>query len=356
MRAVRGSPRLGKAGQSILESVIYRSLGASSSQLIVGPAFGADNSILRLGRGRVLVATSDPLSYIPSLGPEASAWLSVHLLASDLTTSGFSPQFGLFDFNLPPTLSDANFAKYWRSFHRECKRLGLSIIGGHTGRYPGIDYTIVGGGVVMATGPEGRYLTSGMARAGDDIILTKGAAIETTAILTRAFPKRAKRALGNNLFEKAWNYLYKVSTVADALTASSVGVRQHGVTAMHDATEGGVIAGLIELSAASKLGLVVDLEQIQVSEETEHLCKLFKIDPLVSLSEGTLIIASRPTKTHQVLAKLSSRGIPSCVVGKLTSEFRGCKANTSKGTRRLSYPGVDPYWKAYSKATKRGWS
>ena len=60
MRAMRGSPRLGKAGQGILESVIYRSLGASSSQLIVGPAFGADNSILRLSRGRVLVVRQHP--------------------------------------------------------------------------------------------------------------------------------------------------------------------------------------------------------------------------------------------------------------------------------------------------------
>src|SRR5260370_32962724 len=199
MRAVRGSPRLGKAGQKILESVIYMSLGASSAQLIVGPAFGADNSILRLSRGRVLVATSDPLSYIPSLGPEASAWLSVHLLASDLTTSGFSPQFGLFDFNLPPTLSDVNFAKYWRSFHKECKQLGLSIIGGHTGRYPGIDYTIVGGGVVMATGPEDRYLTSSMARNRDGVLLTKGAAISTTAVLARAFPRRVKKGLGRRV-------------------------------------------------------------------------------------------------------------------------------------------------------------
>src|SRR3989449_8684398 len=196
---MRGSPRLGKAGQSILESVIYRSLGASSSRLVVGPAFGLDNSIVRLSRGRVLVATSDPLSYIPSVGPKASAWLSVHLLASDLTTSGFSPQFGLFDFNLPPTLSDANFSKYWRSFHRECKKLGLSIIGGHTGRYPGTDYTIVGGGVVMAIGPEDHYLTSSMARNGGDVVLTKGAAIEATAILTRAFPKRARRTLGGTL-------------------------------------------------------------------------------------------------------------------------------------------------------------
>ena len=350
------SLRLGKAGRNILESVIYRSLGASRSQIIIGPSFGVDNSIVRLSGGRVLAATTDPLSYIPSLGPKASAWLSVHLLASDLTTSGFSPQFGLFDFNLPPTLRDASFAKYWRSFHQECKRLGLSIIGGHTGRYPGIDYTIVGGGAVLAIGPEDHYLTSSMARNGDDVVLTKGAAIETTAVLTRAFPHRVRKTLGSRLFDRAWNYLYKVSTVADALTASSIGVRQRGVTAMHDATEGGVIAGLIELTTASRLGLMVDLEQIHVSEETERLCELFRIDPLVSLSEGSLIITSRPTKTNEIRAKLSSRGISSTIVGSLTSKFRGCKATTSKGTRVLGYPHVDPYWKAYSKAIKRGWS
>jgi len=125
---------------------------------------------------------------------------------------------------------------------------------------------------------------------------------------------------------------------------------------MHDATEGGVIAGLIELTTASKLGIIVDLEQIQVSEETQHLCKLFRIDPLVSLSEGSLIIASRPTKTEKILAKLSSRSIPSAVVGKLTSKFRGCKATTGEGLFNLNYPNVDPYWKAYSKAINRGWS
>jgi hydrogenase maturation factor len=353
---MREAPRLGKAGQSVLESVVYRSLGASSSRLAVGPAFGLDNSIVRLGHGRVLVATSDPLSYIPSLGPEASAWLSVHLLASDLTTSGFSPQFGLFDFNLPPTLSDPSFAKYWRSFHQECKKLGLSIIGGHTGRYPGIDYTIVGGGVVMAIGPKDHYLTSSMAHNGDDVVLTKGAAIETTAVLTRTFPHRVRKTLGSTLFDKAWNYLYKVTTVEDALAASSIGVRHRGVTAMHDATEGGVTAGLIELTTASSLGLNVDLEQIHVSAETQQLCGLFRIDPLVSLSEGSLVIASRPTKTEEVRAKLSSRGISSTIVGSLTSRFRGCRATTSKGTRSLGYPDVDPYWKAYSKAIKQGWT
>jgi len=324
--------------------------------VLVGPAFGVDNAVVQLGNRRVLVATTDPLSYIPALGPRDSAWLSVHLLASDLATSGFSPQYGLFDLNLPPTLSDSNFSKYWLSFHKECERLGLSIIGGHTGRYQGVDFTIVGGGFFMATGPEDRYLTSSMARNGDDVMLTKGAAIETTAVLTHTFPRMVKKALGTRLFDKAWNYLYKVSTVEDALTAASVGVRRHGVTAMHDATEGGVIAGIIELTMASNLGLVLDLEEIEVSEETRGLCELFKIDPMVSLSEGSLIIASRPSKTDKVLAKLSSRGIPASIVGKLTSRFRGCRAVTRKGVHNLRYPTADPYWKAYAKARQKHWS
>jgi hydrogenase maturation factor len=102
--------------------------------------------------------------------------------------------------------------------------------------------------------------------------------------------------------------------------------------------------------------MIVNLESIPVSEESRALCDHFRIDPLVSLSEGSLIIASRPVKTDKILSKLSSAGIPSYVVGKLTSKFRGCKAATGRGMRSLSYPDVDPYWKAYSRGIERGWS
>jgi len=353
---VKGTSRLGKPSQQFLHDVVFRSLGAARSRVIVGPSFGVDNSIVRLDHNKVLVATTDPLSYVPSLGPDASAWLSVHLLASDITTSGFAPGYGLFDFNLPPTLGDAQFAKYWRAFDREWKKLGLSIIGGHTGRYPGLDYTIIGGGFVMAVGPSDRYLTSTMAKNGDDMVLTKGAAIETTAVLARSFPKKVRKRLGERLFDKAQSYLKKVTTVEDAMNAVMVGVRNRGVTAMHDATEGGVIAGIIELATASKLGAVVNVEDIKISEETREICKLFRIDPLVSLSEGSLIISSHPSKTGQIISKLSSKGIPSNVIGKLSSKFRGCRAVSRKGSRPISYPTEDPYWRAYSSAIKKKWA
>jgi hydrogenase maturation factor len=337
-----------------MRDVIYQKLGATRRDVIVGPRHGVDNAVVRIGKGKVMIVTADPLSYIPALGAQYSAWLSVNLIASDLATSALPPQYGIFDFNLPPNMPESAFTNYWKHFHDECRRLGIAIIGGHTGRYQGCDYTVIGGGVMYAMGPEDRYLTSGMGQVGDELILTKGAAIETTAVLARSFPKTVKRALGSKLFEKARTYLGKVSTVKDSLTATSVGVHQRGITAMHDATEGGVLAAAIELATASGLGAMLDLPSIPISEETYAICKLFHIDPLFSLSEGSLLISCKRSKSEQVISRLKSANIDSTVIGHLTKSSRIC-GFTEKGVSKLSYPKYDPYWKAYWTASKKHW-
>ncbi len=346
---------LGKFSRAYLGRVIYPRLGAARREIIVGPKFGVDNAVINAGPGKVLLVTTDPLSFIPALRSRESAWLSVHLLASDLTTSGYAPQYGIFDFNLPPEMSNQKFTEYWESFHSECKRLGVAVIGGHTGKYEGCGYSIIGGGVMYSFADARRYLTSAMARGGDDVILTKGVAVETTAILTRAFPRTIRKVLGTRLFDKAWRYLHKVSTVKDALTVASVGVHGDGVTAMHDATEGGVKAAVLELAAASGLGAELDVTGISISEESFEICKFFRIDPLTSLSEGTLIIASRPHKTSKVLSELRSHGIPSQIIGRLTSKSEVVFAKTKAGRIRMKYPTHDPYWRAYSKGIAKRW-
>jgi len=346
---------LGKASPTFFERVIAPRLGLKRPEVLVGPKFGVDNAVVSLGNGRVFVSTTDPLSFIPELGPETSAWLSVHLLASDLTTSGLPPEYGIFDFNLPVGMEPRLFADYWKAFHRECRALGISVVGGHTGRYEGCGYTVIGGGVMCAIGPESEYLTSGMAQVGDDVTITKGAAIETTAILTRVFPRTIRRVLGRELFGEAWRYIRKVSTVQEALVAASTGVHRNGVTAMHDATEGGAIAGFIELATASRLGIEVDLDSVPISEETNRICRRFRMDPLSSLSEGTLILASKPNSTGRIVRKLRTEGIISETVGRLT-KHRGRFIGSSRGRQsRMRYPKFDPYWKAYWNGIRKGW-
>ncbi|HYW01679.1 MAG TPA: AIR synthase family protein [Candidatus Acidoferrum sp.] len=350
------SQTLGKFNRSTLHRLIYSHLGRKRTRILVGPNFGVDNSVQRLNDGKVLIATCDPISFIPELGAQNSAWLSVNLLASDLTTSGVMPQYGIFDLNLPPQISNSEFQRYWATFDTECKKLGISIVGGHTGRYQGCDYTIIGGGVLYAVGEIDKYLTSSMARNGDQIILTKGAAVETTAILTRVFPKTVKRALGASLFEKAWESLSHVSTVKDAQAAVSIGIHEKGVTAMHDATEGGVISAAMELAYASNLGAELTLTNIRIPEETKEICKLFSIDPLRSLSEGSLVLTCSPEHTQRLLNRLRRADVNPQVIGRLTSKTHQIYA-LSKQRKRLSvqYPRFDPYWRAYLHATQAGW-
>jgi len=165
-----------------------------------------------------------------------------------------------------------------------------------------------------------------------------------------------RRTLGSGLFERACGYLRQVTTVQDALTAVTVGVHSRGITAMHDATEGGVIAGILELGRASQLGVEIDQGSIPISQETREICSLFRIDPLTSLSEGSLIISCEPRRTSKLLSKLHSGRIGAEVIGRLTKNSGEACAVGKRGRVRLKYPKFDPYWRAYLKAIKKGWT
>jgi hydrogenase expression/formation protein HypE len=347
--------QLGKPSQRIMGDVITRFTGSPSASTIIGPRPGVDVSVLRVSNSKLMIVSCDPVSFIPSIGPEASARMSVYEIASDVATSGIPAQYAMIDLNLPPRVTDGVLTRYWRSFHITCLDLGLSIVGGHTGRFEGCDYSVIGGATLWAFCGSNEYVTSTMAEDGDDLILTKSAAYGATSILARAFPTTARRVLGNSLYEKARRYFLRSNTVKDCLTAASCGIHKRGVTAMHDATEGGVVAALLEIAEASGLGGTITLDEIPISDETRELCKFFRIDPLVSLAEGCLVIACRPTSTMRILRRLQSDGIRSTVVGNLSAKMRGLHGKTRKGTVPLRYPKRDPYWQAYWKAVTKKW-
>ena len=352
--------QLGKVTRGFLEDVVFRNLGAHNPSVIAKPRTGYDNAVISIGGRKVLILTSDPLSIIPRVGMKESAWLSIHLLASDLTTSGIPPNFAMLEFNLPPALSLTDFGRYLRALSDECSKLGIAIVGGHTGRYPGCGFPIVGGGVLSGLADEGGYVAPSMVMRGDDVILTKGAAIGATAVLARSFPGRVKERCGDAVHRKGLSYLRRCSTVKDALTAVSVGMREEGVTSMHDATEGGVLGGLHELSLASGRPISVREKEIFVSDETRSICSLFKLNPLVSVSEGALIITCRPDVTEQIRKRLRKNGIEAFAIGVVARERKPglwlAGGGDGNGKPLLFVPPeTDKYWNVYSNALAEGW-
>jgi hydrogenase expression/formation protein HypE len=77
----------GKIEHGDFDGIILPRCGAVRGEVLTGPAFGTDVSVVDLKNGLGLAMTSDPLSLIPSLGLQESAWLSVHLMANDMATT-----------------------------------------------------------------------------------------------------------------------------------------------------------------------------------------------------------------------------------------------------------------------------
>ncbi len=350
------NPPLGKFDPRLLKKIVYPRLGARRAEVLVGPMFGVDNAIVRIGKNRVMALTTDPISLIPALGAEDSAWLSVHNLASDLTTSGFPPAYVVVDFNLPPRMSNSEFQNYWRVFEEEFRRLGAMIVGGHTGRFEGSDYTIIGGATLIAIGNERNYISSNMAQVGDSLLVTKSAAFSSAAILARVFPERIEMSIGTRGSRKAQSMFRGISSVREALALASLGVRESGVSAMHDATEGGIFAALFEMLTASGVGGIVKKSLIPVLPEVRSVCKLFSMDPYTSLSEGSLIVSVKPNRTDDARTVLAKLGVASDVVGVVTRRSKGIMLRTEAGEERLRYPRKDPYWNVYWRGVREGWT
>ncbi len=331
-------------------------MGAKSPRVIVGPSFGVDVSVLELSSREVMIANCDPISLMPELGTVDSALMSVHEVASDVATSGHSPRFALFDLSLPPRATDHIIQDYWRAISLECGKLGISIVGGHTGRFDGCDYSIVGSASMWTFCKNDDYLTSSMAGDLDDLIMTKTAAFGATAMLAREFPKCIERKVGSSLYLEAFKYFEKMNTVDDSLKAVKVGIHEKGITAIHDVTEGGILAAIVEMGTASGIGCIVDLDAIPVSSATEEIARMFRIDPMMSLGEGSLLIACKPNRTGSLVARLQSDKIPATVIGRFSSKTRRINGETSGRQVKINYPKKDLYWGAYAHARARGWN
>jgi hydrogenase expression/formation protein HypE len=145
-----------------------------------------------------------------------------------------------------------------------------------------------------------------------------------------------------------------MTVVPEARVAASFGLRDRGVTSMHDAPEGGVFGGLTEVAAASEAGSRVDLDAIPVPPEVRAVCDHVGIDPLISISEGTLIATVVPGRADEFVAVLGEEGIDAAVVGEITDGAAGMVATAAGEERPLVHPGVDPFWEAFGRWSAQG--
>jgi hydrogenase expression/formation protein HypE len=345
-------PEIGKISPEIFNELIYPRLGAKSDKVIVGPQHGVDVGIVEIGN-KAVSFTCDPVFIVPEYGWERAAWFAIHIIASDSVTSGLKPTYLSIDLNLPMEITKEQLTIMWDTIHKECVKMGITVITGHTARYQDCHYPMVGGATIVGVGALDEYVTPKLAKAGDQIIITKGPAIEAAGIFAAMLPQVIEKKFGKTFSEKAQSIFYKMSVVKDGTIAVGVGRRENGVTAMHDATECGIWGGLYEIGKAAGCGVRIEQEKIVVEDGIKEICELFGIDPYASISEGTLILTCRPHKAGEIVAALHNKDIKASVVGELTDPNKGMVLVKDGKEGKLVHPIVDPFWNAFYGALEK---
>jgi len=198
----------------------------------------------------------------------------------------------------------------------------------------------------MGLTERGHYVTAAGAKAGDNLILTKSAGIEGTAILASDREEQLRRIMNPVTLSNAKNFYSQISVVKEALTAYRTG----GVHAMHDPTEGGVAGGIHEMADASKLGVKIFEERIVIEPETAKICRYFEVDPLQLIGSGALLISAEAQRTREIIDNLRQERIYAAVIGEFVANIDERLLMKKDGSAQdLPRPESDHLWRALTR-------
>ena len=308
---------VGKLDYRLLEKLLA-SIPRDDPRIVVGPKIGEDAAVIDFGE-KYLVAKTDPITFTT----HRIGWHTVNVNANDIAVMGATPKWLLVTALLPSGKTNTKLVKQlFRDVVAAARKLRITLCGGHTEVSQRIDRPILIGHLLGEVKKRDLVVKTN-AQPGDDLLLTKGIAIEGTAILARENAPAIRKKFGTRFVKRAQSFLEKpgLSIVTEALLAGKT-ARIH---AMHDPTEGGLATGILELAKASGTGVVVYEEKIPCYKETAMICKWYGINPLGLIASGALLIALDPKDTEKVIAVLAENGIACTPIGKLTQQNEGLR-------------------------------
>lgn len=330
-------PGLGKVDRSFFEDVIYPNLGAERDDVVLGPTHGVDFGVLNVG-GEALVVATDPVSVLPALGFERAGRLALDVVLADVAVSGIAPTHLTVSLSLPSEMTDGELAATWEGIAARAAELDVSIVGGHTARYPGVEYSWVGGATAIGVGSFDDIVRPDGARPGDALVVTTGPGAEVAGLFAAIYPDRLD--LASEVLATARDRLDEFGVVRE--TGAAVG--SGDVSAMHDATEGGLVGALVEMARGAGVRFDVRSDDVPLAPGVSEVTDALDVDPWEVTSTGTLVLAVERADARDVVDAIESTGTRAAVVGSV-SDGTGVYVDGEPVTP----PASDPIWDVFAR-------
>ena len=324
---------LGKLPAPLLDRLLRRA-PVDDPSVLLGPGVGYDCAVID-SDGELLVMKSDPITFVTS---DLGRYL-VQVNGNDIATCGATARWLLVTLLLPEaSTTETLVERLMEQIYTSCREQRISVVGGHTEITHGLTRPIAVGALI-GTVERDSLITPRGARPGDRLLLTKTVPIEGTSILARGFAERLRSVLTEDELQRARDYLRDpgISVVLDAQIALQAGK----VTAMHDPTEGGLIAALWELAQASGRSLHVDLMRVPVSQLSARVCRIFGIDPLATIASGALLLTASVEHASPIMRALEASGISCTDIGTVSHGTAAVNNRVQTGEVLLPRPERD---------------
>ncbi|MBI5599493.1 MAG: hydrogenase expression/formation protein, partial [Deltaproteobacteria bacterium] len=323
---------VGKIPLKFLSRLLKRySAPTLTRSVVIGPSIGIDCAVLDCGGKKFLLAKTDPITFVV----EDMGFYAIHINATDIAVMGGTPRWFLSTVLLPEgRAAQRDAERIFAGISRACLQLGVSFCGGHTEVARGVERPVIVG-QMLGTVPRKRLVSSAGGRRNDDIILTKGIALEAASIIAREKAGALKGVFSEGFMKKCRGFVRNpgISVVKDARIALNKG-RVH---AMHDPTEGGLSAGLYELAIASNVGMLIEGDNIPLVPESVELLWYFGLDPMGAIASGALLLTVDPRDTGRIIAGLKESGIKSARIGSVTDKRKGVRIIEAGKEKRLKF-------------------
>lgn len=325
---------IGKIPPQILERLVLQPVTHTKvhrTDIVVRPKTGEDCSAMDPG-GEMCVFSTDPITG----ATRDVGYLAVHVNCNDVFSAGAEPVGILMTVLLPPQSEESILEELMAGTLQAAAELGIEVLGGHTEVTDAVTKPVISATVIGKT-KNRKMVCTGGAQIGQDVIMTKWAGLEGTAILAQEYETVLTQRMPKDLLQKAKEMKGFLSVGTESRIAM-----EHGATAMHDATEGGILGAVWELAECSEKGVTVYADQIPIQEVTKAVCQEAQIEPLQLISSGTMVIAAYDGAA--LVEKLQAAGVAAAVIGKITEKEKIIIQNGV--SRPLEQPKSDALYQA----------
>ncbi|MBW1836221.1 MAG: HAD-IA family hydrolase [Deltaproteobacteria bacterium] len=312
--------------------------------ILIRPGVGEDFAAVDVNNEEVLILKTDPITFTTdSMGSYA-----VLVNANDIATSGAVPRWFLTTLFFPRGITAFDIWQVMHELKTVCRKWNITLCGGHTEITDAVTRPVVTG-LMAGTVSKKDLIDKRNIKCGDKILLTKGIAVEGTAIIAREFEDKLKHlGMSESEIETCRQFLSQISILEEAQIAGGF----KGVSAMHDITEGGLSTAVEELSVAGRHRIRIDMDKISIYPQTQRICQLLGIDPLGLIGSGSLLICCRKNCCERLMERIRAAGVDAACIGEVLQEGRGIEATQNGESAEWPRYEVDELTRLFHQGTK----